>query len=475
MTQLHDLTAYEQLGALRAGEISSRELTEHYLDRIETHADSLGAFVTLTPEFARASAARADERLAQGDRTPLLGLPIGIKDLQPTAGIRTTFGSAACAGFIPSEDSWAVRLLREAGAVIVGKTNTPEFGASCYTENTVTAGPAVTPYDLGRYASGSSGGSATAVAAGLLPFAHASDGAGSIRTPAGTCHLVGFKPSRGLVGTAPASTFVATTTEGPLARTVTDAALLLDAMTARRAPGELYGSPAGGSFVRAVRRGLERPLRIAMWTDAGGSGALHVEVRSAVEATAHLLRALGHEVEERPVPAMLDEVTRNALEVWFASSVGMATMALVSDEKHHLLSPFTRHLISLTQRLSARDVLDAQAVLAQYASALLSALGEYDAALTPVTSDPPMPIGHFLAAGVDQVLTRMLDWSGHTPWVNLTGQPAVSLPASLTADGLPIGVQLVGQRGRDGLLLALSEQLEVARGWSDIHPPCWLG
>ncbi|MDS0136063.1 MULTISPECIES: amidase [unclassified Amycolatopsis] len=193
----HEVSAAAQLAALRAGDLSSRELTEHYLGRIEKLDGELGAFATVTPDLALDEAARADRRIARGERAPLLGLPLGVKDLHPAAGVRTTFGSAALAGFVPAADGWTVGLLRQAGAVFVGKTNTAEFGATCYTESDVTGRPAVTPYDRTRYASGSSGGAAAAVAAGLLPLAHAGDGAGSTRTPAATCHLVGVKPSRG--------------------------------------------------------------------------------------------------------------------------------------------------------------------------------------------------------------------------------------------------------------------------------------
>lgn len=254
MSELHELSAARQLRALRTGDISSRDLTEHYLTRIDRLDGELGAFVTVTPEFAIDEADRADERLARGEWSPLCGLPLGIKDLHATAGIRTTWGSVALADYVPADDSWTVGLLRRAGAVVLGKTNAPEFGATCFTENDVTPRPAVTPYGPTRYSSGSSGGSATAVAAGLLPVAHGSDGAGSIRTPAATCHLVGVKPSRGLVSPAPASSFFSTGTEGPIARTVEDAALLLDVM-AQPWPGDLYGWRPRRVSPRPSRRG----------------------------------------------------------------------------------------------------------------------------------------------------------------------------------------------------------------------------
>ncbi|GAA2827143.1 amidase [Crossiella cryophila] len=473
MTEPHELSAVAQLDALRAGEISSRELTEHYLDRIDRLDAGLGAFVTVTPEIAMADAARADERLARGEWSPLCGLPLGLKDLYPTAGIRTTFGSAALAEYVPTEDAWAVGLLRQAGAVIMGKTNTPEFGAACYTENDVTARPAVTPYDQGRYASGSSGGAAAAVAAGLLPVAHAGDGAGSTRTPAATCHLVGVKPSRGLVSPAPASSFFSTVIEGPIARTVRDAAMLLDVL-ARPWPGDLYGWRPETSFASAATRPLARPRKIAMWTGTGLDGVTpHPQSVLAVQRTAGLLGELGHEVHEIAIPAGCDGPVRQALKDLFVYAVGTMAPTLVAADRRHLFQPYTQHLITAAETMTAAEVVTAQTVLARYASTFLAGLDEFDLALTPTTNGPPVPIGHYFANGVDGEADLMLGWSCYTPWVNLTGQPAISLPSHVDGDGLPHGVQLVGRQRQDVELLALAAQLEDASPWADVHPPCW--
>jgi amidase len=469
VSDLHELTAAEQLRALRTREISSRDLTAHYLGRIEQLDADLGAFVTVVPEQALQEAAAADDRLARGESSPLLGLPIGIKDLQATAGLRTTFGSAALAEHVPTEDSWTVGLLRQAGAVVLGKTNAPEFGPTCYTENDVTPRPAVTPYDLGRYASGSSGGAAGAVAAGLMPLGHGSDGAGSIRTPAATCHLVGVKPSRGLVSPAPASTFFAAGTEGPIARTVEDAALLLDVM-AQPSPADLYGWRPS-SFTQPL---AGRSLKVAFWTDTGVDGVEpHAEAVRAVERAAALLRELGHHVREVALPARFDEPVRRALTTWFASSVGMTAATLVPAERHHLLRPYTRHLMAVGQTLSGGDVVTAQAALARYASTFLAALAHVDVVLTPTTSGPPVPVGHYFAHGPEGEADLMLAWSCYTPWVNLTGQPGVSLPSHLDGEGLPYAVHLVGRPRHDPELLALAAQLESAALWDDVHPPCW--
>jgi amidase len=473
MSDLHELSAAAQLRALRAREISALDLATHYLDRIERLDGELGAFRTVTRDLALEEAARADARLADGDPAPLLGLPIAVKDY-PTAGVRTTLGSAALANFVPTDDGWTIGLLRKAGAVLLGKTNTAEFGATCFTENEVTGHRAVTPYDVTRYSSGSSGGSATAVAAGLAPLAHAADGAGSTRTPAATCHLDGVKPSRGVVSpAAPSSSLAPTTIEGPITRNVADAALLLDVM-AQPSRGDPTGWRHDGSFADAISRPPGGPLRVAMWADTGLDGVdPHPEAVHAIQRAAAVLRDAGHDVSEIAVPAPYGEPVRHALETWFAAMVHASIAPLLPVEQHDLLLPYTRLLFDAGATLSSTDILMAQAVLARFADAYLAALDDYDLALTPTTSGPPVPIGHFLANGVKGVADAMLAWSCYTPWANLTGQPAVSLPSHLDADDLPYGVQLVGRPRHDGELLAMAAQLEGAGLWNDLHPHCW--
>ncbi|GAA0928275.1 amidase [Kribbella koreensis] len=470
---LHDLTATAQLAALRAGELSSRELTAHYLDRIADHDDELGAFTTVTAELAIEEAAQADKRIAEGEWSPLLGLPLGIKDLFATAGVRTTFGSAALSDTVPDVNGWTTGLLRQAGAILLGKTNTPEFGSTCYTENAVTAKPSVTPYDLTRYASGSSGGAAAAVAAGLLPVAHASDGAGSIRTPATTCHLVGMKPSLGLVTpNVPSGSFFPTTIEGPLARTVADAALLLDVM-AQPSSGDLHGWRPEQLFTDVISQ-PPRPLRVAVWTETGLDGVSpHPETVRAVKRTAALLEELGHDVQEVPLPSIWDEQLRDAMRRHFGYLVNLVVESLVPMDRKGLLTPYTLFLDDIGAQLSGAEVLTTQAIMARSASSYLAVFEQADVALTPVTSGPPVPLGHFDSAGVEAIIDLMLEWSVYTPWANLTGQPAVALPSHLDHDGLPYGVQLVGRPRHDLELLALAAQLESAALWDDVHPPCW--
>ena len=472
MSDVHELTAAQQVAELRARRLSSRELTQHYLDRVDRLGDALGAFATVGPDHALREADVADTRLAAGDPAPLLGLPLGFKDLHPVAGVRTTLGSAALPEVVPAADGWAVGLLRSAGSVLLGTTHAAELGATCFTESPLVGRPAVTPYDTARCSSGSSGGAATAVAAGLLPVAHASDGAGSIRTPAATCHLVGVKPSRGLVSSAAATSFFSPGTEGVIARTVQDAALLLDVM-AEPWPGDLHGWRPAGPLVDSLVR-EPGPLRVAVWTATGIDGhEPDPEAVAAVERTARLLEELGHAVVPLPVPAPIGDAVHRALLTGFACSVDATVAALVPDERRERLTPYSLFLLEVASRLTARDVVQAQAVLAGYAGSFLEALSSFDAALTPTASGPPVPVAAFQADDPVGLSGRMLAWSCYTPWANLTGQPAISLPAHLDARGLPRGVQLVGRPRGDAALLALCAQLERAQPWHDVHPPAW--
>jgi amidase len=242
MTQLHDLSALEQGAAIRSGEVSPVELVEHYLERVGRFSDEVGAFTTVTADLALRQARLAEA--AVGDRSSLLyGVPTAVKDLNLTAGVRTEFGSAAMAGNVPQVSDEVVLRLETAGMISLGKTSTPEFGSPCYTEPD-NAPPSRTPWDLERMAGGSSGGSAAAVAAGLVPVAQGSDGGGSIRIPASCCGLVGLKPSRGRISTGPMyGDPVGLGTAGPLARTVRDAAAMLDVL-AGRAVGDPFWAPA---------------------------------------------------------------------------------------------------------------------------------------------------------------------------------------------------------------------------------------
>lgn len=473
-TVLHDLTAVEQCEALRERSVSAVELTAHYLDRIDRLGERLGAFVVTTPELALSEAAEADRQFAQGLHPRLLqGLPIGFKDLQPIAGVPVTNGSAVLPAVTATDDAAAVGLIRAAGAVMLGTTHAPELGIPCYTDTAVVGRPAVTPYDLGRSASGSSGGAAAAVAAGLMPVGHGSDGAGSIRTPAAVCGLVGVKPSRGVVSTTPSSSFFGFSTDGPLARNVADAALLLDAMAVRQ-PRGLYETAVRGDYsfrTESARPGGGR-LKVAVWTESG-FGAVDPENVAAVGRVARLLEDLGHEVVELPNPAPWDQSLGEAFFDYIGGVVS-GILAGLPAEHAASLEQDTRWMKARGDRLAAADFVRSTTALAAFADRFLAGLATYDLAVTPVAAGAAVPIGSFHRSGDADAPQRMLEWSAYTPVQNLSGLPAISIPSHVTADGLPLGVQLTGGAiGVDALLLRVAAQLEEAIGWADRHPSIW--
>ena len=475
MTQIHDLTVTEQAAAIRSGEISSAEITEHYLDRIDRLNEQVGAFYTVTHDLAREQAAAADKavlasRTDGSELPPLTGVPIPIKDLNLVVGVRATFGSVILADNVATEDDYVVEHLRSAGIVITGKTATPEFGLPCYTETKIGP-PARTPWDLSRSAGGSSGGAAAAVSAGLAPAAQGSDGGGSIRIPSSVCGLFGIKPTRGRISQGPMMPDLSgLSTDGPLARTVADAALLLDAMTGNH-PGDMYTLPplpAGESFLGYASREPGR-LRIARSLKTLIDGAeVHPDCVAAYEDASALLTELGHEVEDidPPFPA---EAVPSFLALWYS----MATLAPIAPEQESLLLPLTRYLRAKGMELSAADLLFHQAILQGSVRPAMQALNQYDAILSPTVALPPRPVGWFDEVEPAQNFVRQTQFTPWTALYNLSGQPAVSVPLHWSADGLPIGIMLAGRMGDEATLISLSAQLETARPWQDRHPPIW--
>ncbi|WP_138733024.1 amidase [Modestobacter excelsi] len=470
-TQLHDLTALEQAAVVRAREVSPTELVEHALARIDALDPGIGAFITVTADRARAAAARADQAVVDGaELPPLHGVPTAIKDLNNTAGVRTTMGSRVLAEFVPDVDDAVVTALAAAGTISVGKTSTPEFGFPCYTDNDLT-GPARCPWDTTLLAGGSSGGAAAAVAAGLLPFAQGSDGGGSIRIPAGINGLFGIKPSRGRVSNAPYNSEVtALGVQGPLARTVRDAAAMLDAM-AGPVPGDPFWAappPAGESFLGYADRAPGR-LRIGRYLDSGLPGAeLDPEVRAAFEDASTLLAELGHDVEDLPSGPPTADIYGSFEVVWALS----ATTLPVPEAGVPHLRPLTRYLRERGLALSARDAMQAMFVLRLFARRFIEATSRYDVLLSPICTMPPRPVGWFGDDGPED-FERQKRYAAFPAVYNVTGQPAVSVPLWWTAAGLPIGTMLVGRPADEATLISLAAQLEQARPWAHRHPALW--
>jgi amidase len=472
-TQPHDLTALEQAAAVRAREVSATELVEHSLARIQALDPGIGAFITVTPERALAAAADADRAVLDGGELPALhGVPTAIKDLNNTAGVRTTFGSAVLADLVPDVDDAVVTALAAAGTISLGKTNTPEFGFPCYTDNDIV-GPARCPWDLSRLAGGSSGGAAAAVAAGLLPFAQGNDGGGSIRIPAGVNGLFGIKPSRGRISNGPYSSEVtALAVQGPITRTVRDGAAMLDAMAGPVVGDPFWAPPLppGETFLGAADRPVGR-LRVGRYLDPGMPGAeLDPEVRAAFEDASALLASLGHEVEDLPGPPLSEGVFPAFEAAWALS----ATTLPVPESAVPRLRPLTRFLRERGLALSAKEAMEAMFTLRLFARRFVRATSGYDVLLAPICTLPPRPLGWFDADGDGAAdFEQQKRYAAFPAVYNVTGQPAVSVPLSWTADGLPIGSMLVGRPADEATLIALSAQLEEARPWAHRHPPMW--
>lgn len=458
--QLHDLTALEQAEGIRTGDLSSVELTRHYLERAHALNERVGAFVEITDEFALAQASAADRAVREaadpGDLPVLHGVVVPIKDLNQVAGIRTRFGSGVV-DIVSSVDDDVVAELRRGNTVMMGKTTTPEFGLPAYTES--DSGPyARTPWDLSRGAGGSSGGAAAAVAAGLAPLAQGSDGGGSIRIPASVCGLVGVKPSRGLVSNGPMPDGLGRLgVQGALARTVRDAAALLGVMAGRdRALLDEVDAPA------RLRIGRYRHPVIA-------ETELDPEVVLAYEEASTLLSSLGHDIEELDVPIPLHTVPHFEL-VWAAGAAGIPIPA----EWEERLRPLTRWLRERGRALTPNELQAALDMMAAYAERALEDSAHVDIVLTPTLAQLPAPVGAIRddldPAGDFEAQKRFTPFT--SPY-NMTGQPAVSLPLHWSASGLPVGVQLVGRAMREDVLLSLAAEVEAARPWSDRHPEVW--
>ena len=474
MTQIHDLTVLELAAAVRGRELSPTEITGHYLDRIERLNAEVGAFYTVTADLARDQASQAEKAVARADDPaslpPLTGVPIPIKDMNMVAGVRQTLGSLVYEDNVPQEDDHVTAALRAAGAVITGKTSTPEFGLPCYTE-TAIGPPARTPWDLTRSAGGSSGGAGAAVAAGLAPAAQGSDGAGSIRIPASVCGLFGLKPTRGRISYAPIVPDLAGhSINGSLARTVADAALLLDVMTGNR-PGDMYTLPplpAGESFLGYARREPGR-LRIGRTLrHAVGGREVHPDCVAAYEEASTLLADLGHEVVDMQPPLGPDVVP--FFETLFYSVSTLAPVAAADEER---LLPLTRYLRQRGKATSAADLIFAQAYLQFTVREAWKTLTDFDAVLTPTLAAPPAPVGYFEEVEPPENFERQKRFAPYAAVYNVTGQPAVSLPLHWTDAGLPIGVMLAGRMGDEATLISLSAQIETARPWHDRHPSLW--
>jgi amidase len=472
MGDLHDLTMLEQSAAVRSREVSPVDLVEHYLARIDRLNDDVGAFVYVAADLARSRARDAERAVAEGATlAPLHGVPTAIKDLYLTADMPTGFGTGAFPAQEFGVDEAFVTKLRDAGTIALGKTATPEFGAPCYTEPEGHP-PARTPWDLTRSAGGSSGGAGAAVAAGLLPAAPGSDGGGSVRIPASVNGLVGLKTSRGTVSVAPMNgDLTGLAVHGQLARTVRDAAALLDAMAGPTPMDWLWHAPpAVGSYLAACDTEAQG-LRIGRYaTPALADATLDPECISAYESASSLLEGLGHHVEDHVSSLAGPDLVAEFERIW---AVTFASLP-VPTEVVSGLRPLTRWLRDRGSVLSGVDVLTTLESLRARARAELAATSRFDAVLTPTLAQLPALVGGLRDdADPARDFENQKRFTPFTAPYNLTGQPAISLPLHWTDSGLPVGIQLVGRPGGESTLLALAAQLEAAAPWIHRTPACW--
>ncbi|WP_377268556.1 amidase [Peterkaempfera sp. SMS 1(5)a] len=463
----HDGLA-DQARALAEGRTSSRALVEEALRRIEATQPALNAFRRVRTEAALAEADAADRRLATGERAPLLGVPIAVKDDTDVAGEPTAFG---CPGVFPvrQADAEAVRRLRVAGAVVVGKTNTPEVGQWPFTEGPAF-GETRNPWNPQHTPGGSSGGAAAAVAAGVVAAALGSDGAGSVRIPAAWTHLVGIKPQRGRISAWPeAESFHGLTGLGPLARTVADAALLLDAAAGSHAadlhrPDPLRVLPAAGREPGRLRiaLALRPPFTFTR-------KPLDPAVRAAVVRLAETLARLGHEVTESDLPY-------GPVGPAFVPRgiVGVADWCERVPDRT-LLDPRTRGALRSARLLRGPALSAARAAEAPLRRRYARFFARYDVVLTPTTAVPPLRVGEMAGWSGARTDRAMIAACPYTwPW-NVVGWPAMGIPAGFTPEGLPVGAQLLGPESSEPLLVSLAAQLEADQRWYEQRPPAWVG
>lgn len=470
MSELHHLSALEQAKLIRGGEITSVELTEHYLNRIEQLNDSLGAYTFVAPDQAIAQAQAVDDlvRSKVALPSPLAGVVCPVKDLETAAGMPTRFGSRALT-LTDAGDANVVSAMRTAGLVFSGKTNTPEFGFPCYTENDI-APPACTPYDLSLSAAGSSGGAGAAVAAGLASIGQGSDGGGSVRLPAAVNGLVGIKPSRGRISNGPTGDSVGDlVVYGPLARTVADAAALLDIMSTPFT-GDPYGVVGSDANFLAACESPCGPLRIGVHTDPlVGVTPPTAEVLAAIDSTVSLLEHLGHDVEEMKWPIGQQAVPLFEV-LWTTSAAAMP----LTDEQWEQTLPLTRYLRDRGQQHTAAELASVVSQIRTLARTAMTQTAGFDVLLSPTAAAGPFPVGSMRNdADPAADFWAQKQWSSYTAVYNVTGQPAISLPLYWNGAGLPIGVQFAGRMGDEATLIALAAQLEEAQSWHDHHPRMW--
>ena len=462
------MSAVELLDAYRSKKLSPVEVTSAVLEHISEVNPKINAIVTLTADLAMEQARAAEEAYQKGKAAVLAGVPVTIKDLICTRGIRTTFGSLLFEDYVPEEDAVLVERLRDAGVVILGKTNVPEFGLVAVTDNLIF-GPALNPWDTGKTVGGSSGGAAAGVVAGFGPLAVGNDGAGSIRIPSSLCGSFGIKPHFGRIpsGPKPYHGWESMNAEGPITRTVADAALMMDVMAGPDDRDRMSLPSSGVNYLESIKAGV-KGLKVAYTSDLAVS-AVDSEVMEITRKAAFAFSELGCDVAEDD-PGILD-MGQDLIVMVILETVTQHEDNLeeAKEKMYTLYKPF----LEMMDVFSGRDLVRVGYHREDVWNKMRRFFEKYDLLLTPTTACPAFDfkeggmLGPETINGVEQ---GPASWFGFTFPFNFTGQPAASIPCGFTAGGLPVGLQIVGRRYDEPTVLRAAAAFEAAHPWADRHP-----
>ncbi len=458
--------AVEMAQLIREKKLSAREALAEHLKQIDRVNPQVNAIVTLVPEMATQAAVHADEMQARGERLgPLHGLPVAHKDLIETRGIRTTFGSPLFKDHVPDEDDLLVKRMHQAGAIVVGKTNTPEFGAGSQTFNKVF-GATRNPYDLGKTCGGSSGGAAVALACGMVPVASGSDAGGSLRNPAAYCNVVGFRPSIGRVPNPKAGFGWSTlSTSGCLGRSVADLALSLSAIAGLdpntplsiNEPGDLLSRPLGRSF---------KGVRVAYFKDLGGV-PFDPRVRAVIDAHRATFETLGAIVEQAEPDFSPAEISFRTIRAWTAA----ANYGKLLQQHPEAFKDTLKDEIQRGMKLTGEELAHAEVAHTVIWRRFQAFLGNYEFFILPTTQLPPFDVNLPYPTEIAGVhFDNYIDWMKSCWYISATGNPAASMPAGFTPEGLPVGLQIVGRDKQDFSVLQLAHAFEQATGFGKKRP-----
>jgi amidase len=469
MSELMHRPVTELAALVKSGEVTSTELVTASLERIEALQPALNAFIHIDADAALAAA----EQIGADDPRPFAGVPIAMKDTTSVAGMPSTWGSDMFGDYVPGHDSFVTRRIRDAGFVLVGKTNMPELGILPVSEPR-RFGPARNPWDTDRTPGGSSGGAAAAVASGMVPIAHGTDGGGSIRIPASCCGLVGLKTTRGRISRGPDVGDDLLVVDGALTRTVAETAEMLDVLHGYEVGDSTWAPPPSVPYAEAARSQPGK-LRIGFTTTPPIEAVLDPVCGQAVQDAASLLGELGHDVEETPAPWGADDPMQ-AFTMAFGTPVAMGLFfgGLVSgrEPSPELMEPLSWAMWEAIHAHTALDYLLARTQLAAMSRRIVALWETYDVLLTPALAERPVRIGEIDSCSDEpfEDFRRSGLFTPYTALFNVTGQPAISVPLFHGDDGLPTAVQLAGRPADEATLLSLASQLEAARPWAGRRP-----